>query len=181
MGFTGFTSFSPEPFEQLLWTGRPLRIARRLGGERYFLTDIRLVRAAGREFHELALHDVADVLRAESRLDRVLGTSTLTIESRRPGAEPIVLAGVRAGAQLAALIELLAGDPRASLDDEAVRAALAWDPKPPGGGPREALGGLVAVAIAIFAVVIGLHGHAAPIVYAPDDAIAPCGVKRSPG
>jgi len=128
---------------------------------------------------ELALHDIADVHRTQTRLDRTFGTSTLTVESRRPAAPPIVVTSVRAGAQLAALVELLSGDPRASLDADAVRTALAWNPRPPGGDLREALGGLVALAVAIVAVVFGLRGHATPIAYAPDDAIAPNGVKRS--
>src|SRR5579871_1219577 len=189
-GFKGFRWFSPEPleplepseppepFERLLWRGRPLRIAWGRHGERYFLTDLRLVSLAGRELHEIALHDIADVHRTQSRLDRLLGTSTLTVESRHRAAPPLLLTGVRAGTQLAALLELLAGDPRASLDDEMVRIALAWDPRPPGGDLREALGGLAALSIAIVAVVFGLHGHATPIAYAPDDAIVPGGVKK---
>ena len=168
----------PEPWERPLWRGRPVRIARRLRGERYFLTDLRLVRATGRDVHELALHDIAEVHRTQSRVDRLLGTSTLTVDNRRRGAPPIVLTGVRAGAQLAALLELMSSDPSARLDDQAVRTALAWVPRSPGGDPREALGGLVAVTVAILAVVIGLHGHTTPVVYPPDDAIAPGGVKR---
>src|SRR5438046_2978922 len=105
MGFSRF-----EPWEQPLWRGRPLRIARWLRGERYFLTDLRLVRVVGREIHELALHDIADVHRTQSTWDRALRTSTLTVESRRRSTPPLVLTGVRAGAQLAALLELLSGD-----------------------------------------------------------------------
>ncbi len=167
------------PFERLLWSGRPFRIGRRARGERYVLTDLRLVRIAGPDLDDIALHDIADVHRVESRLDRLLGTSTLIVERRRAGAAPLVLSGVRPGAQLAALLELLSGDPAASLDDAAVRTALAWEPRPPGGDLREALGGLVAVTIAIAAVVFGLHGHATPIAFAPDDAIAPNGTRRS--
>ena len=169
----------PEPWERPLWSGRPLRIARRLRGERYFLTDLRLVRGAGRDLQELALHDIGEVHRTQSRFDRLLGTSTLVVENRRPALPPIVLTSIRSGTQLAALLELLSGDPRASLDTEAVRQALAWSPRPPAGDLREALGGLVAVSIAIVAVVFGLHGKATPVVYAEDDAIAPGGIKRS--
>jgi hypothetical protein len=169
----------PEPWERPLWRGRPLRVARRLRGERYLLTDLRLVCAIGPEQRELALHDIDDVHREQTRLDRLLGTSTLIVESRRARAEPLVLIGVRAGEPLAALIELLSGDPHASLDDEAVRRALAWQPRAPGGDLRETLGGLAALSIAVAAVVFGLRGHATPVAYAPDDAIAPSGVKRS--
>ena len=167
-----------EPWERPLWSGRPFSIARRLRGERYFLTDLRLIRAFRHELHEISLHDVGDVYRTQSRLDRLLNTSTLIVENRRPDVPPMVLTGVRSGAQLAALLELLSGDPRASLDDEAVRQALAWEPRPPGGDLREALGGIVAVSVAILAVILGLHGRATPITYAADDAIAPGGVKR---
>ena len=168
-----------EPWERPLWRGRPRRLARRFRGERYFLTDLRLLCTVARELHEISLHDIRDVHCTQTRLDRLLNTSTLIVENRRPGLPPMVLTGVRSGAQLAALIELLSGDPRASLDDEAVRQALAWEPHAPGGDLREALGGLVAVSIAIIAVIFGLHGRATPITYAADDAIAPGGVKRS--
>jgi hypothetical protein len=181
MGFKWFSGREPveprepiEPFERLLWT------VRRLRGERYFLTDLRLIRIAGRDVQQLALQDIADVHRTQSRLDRLLGTSTLVVDAKRRGTPSIMLRAVRSGAQLAALIDLLAGDPRASLDDEAVRTALAWDPRPPGGDLREALGAVAVLPIAIAAVVFGLHGHATPIAYALDDAIAPGGVKRTP-
>lgn len=166
-----------ESWERLLWSGRPLRLAA-LRGERYFLTDVRLIRTAAGATADVALRDIAEVHRHQSRLDRLLGTSTITVDSRRRGMPPLILTGVRQGAQLAALVEILSGDPRASLDDEAVRAALAWNPRSPGGDPREALGGLVAILIAISAVVIGLHGGTTPVVFPADDAIAPNGVKR---
>jgi len=168
----------PESWERPLWSGRPLRLVRRIRGERYFLTDLRLVRTDGRAISEIALHDIGDVQRDQSRLDRLLGTSTITVESLRATGPVVVLTGVRAGAPLAALIEILSGEPRAPLDDAAVRTALAWDPRPPGGDLREALGSLIAVVIASVAVVFGLHGHATPVVYSADDAIRPGGVKR---
>jgi hypothetical protein len=139
---------------------------------------MRLVRTDGRAISEIALHDIGDVHRDQSRMDRLLGTSTITVESLRASGPVVVLTGVRSGAQLAALLEILSGEPRAPLDDEGVRTALAWDPRPPGGDLREALGGLVAVAIAIVAVILGLHGHATPVVYSANDAIEPGGVKR---
>ena len=170
----------PLPWERLLWSGRPARPLRLLARERYVLTDFRLVRIAGRAAHELALSDIGDVHRDESRVDRLLGTSTLVVHARRSSAAPpIVLSGVRQGSHLAALLELLSGDPHARLDDRAVRAALEWTPRPPGGDLREALGGLVAVFAAIAAVVIGLHGKAAgPVTHSGEDPIAPNGVKR---
>src|SRR5204863_499385 len=77
----------------------------------------------------------------------------------------------------AALLELLAGDPRATADVASVRAALNWTPQPVV-AYRGAAGALAAIAIAIVSVVVGLHGSAAPIIYAADDAIEPGGVKK---
>ena len=179
----------PLPWERLLWSGRPLRLRPRLRGERYVLTDFRLIRAAragrlrrgsgAQDVDELVLHDIGEVLRTETRLDRVLGTSTLVVHPRRRGAAPIVLSNIRRGAPLAALLELLSGDPQATSSAEAVRAALAWNPRPPAGSYRDAIGAVAAILIAIVAVVFGLQGKAAPIAYAADDAIEPGGVKKS--
>ena len=168
----------PLSWERLLWSGRPLRLGPRLRGERYVLTDFRLVRTAGAQIDELVLHDIGDVQRMESRLDRLLGTSTIVAHARRQGAPPIVLSSIRRGAPLAALLELLSGDSQATSDANAVRAALAWDPRPPAGSYREAVGAIVAMLIAITAIAVGLRGKAAPIAYAADDAIEPQGVKK---
>ena len=89
-----------------------------------------------------------------------------------------MLGGVRRGAQLAALIELLAGDPHALLDPESVRAAMAWEPRASSAGAREAVAALAAVLVAAVAVVIGLHGTPDTIRYQPDDPIYPSGQKR---
>jgi hypothetical protein len=173
----------PLPWERLLWTGRPVRLGLRLRGERYVLTDFRLVRVAGRTSvqpqDEFVLHDIADVRRRESRVDRVLGTSTVTVHARRPGVEPIELVGIRRGAAVAALLELLSGDPKALADAASVRAALEWEPQPPAGGYRQAFGALAALVIAIAALVTVFHGRVAPIAYAADEAIEPNGVKKS--
>jgi len=166
----------PE-WERLLWQGRPWRPDRWCAGERYLLTDFRLVRLWRDDAEEVALDDITDVRRTETRLDRILGTSTLAVHSRRRS--PVVLVSVRRGQQLAALLELLAGDPRAPRNAEATRSALAWKPRSPAIDLRQALGSIIAVLIAIFGVVIGLHGTTAAVSYAPDDAIAPGGEKRS--
>lgn len=169
----------PLPWERLLWSSRPWRLAPWIAGEHYFLTEFRLLRVARDAIQEIALDDVADVRRVESRIDRVLGTSTIVVQARQPGAEPIVLSAVRRGAPLAAVLELLASDPRAPRDPEAVRAALDWEPRRPSFALREALAGFVAILIVIFAVVIGLHGKTAPVSYPEDDAIRPRGERRS--
>src|SRR5262249_61033954 len=110
---------------------------------------------------------------------RLVGTSALTVHGRRPSVRPLVLASIPSGVQLAALIELLSGDPRASIDRDAVRAALSWDPRPPGGDLRKAVASVAAALFAVSAVAIGLHGTATPVTHAPDDAITPNGMKRS--
>jgi hypothetical protein len=166
------------PWERLLWSSRPWRLLRRLSGERYLLTDFRLLRITRRASSEIALDDVGDILRKETALDRVLGTSTISLHPIAGGA-PLTLTSVRRGAQLAALLELLAGDPRAPREADAVRSALAWEPRPPALDLRPALGGFVGVLIAIAAVAFGLHGTTVAVTYAADDALAPNGEKRS--
>src|SRR6185295_8936720 len=169
----------PLPWERLLWSSRPWRLSPRLAGERYLLTDFRLLRVTRTAVEEIALDDVGEVQRTESKADLVLGTSTLVVYPRRRGVAPIVLSGVRRGGQLAALLELIAGDPQAPRDPDAVRGALAWDPPAPAFAVREALAGVIVILTTIFGVAIGLHGKTAAISYRPDDAIAPGGVKRS--
>jgi len=182
------------PWERLLWSGRPWRLGARVAGERYVLTDFRLVRITRAGIDELALDDVGDIQRTETAFDRLLGTSTIVVHRVKadlrdsdppdlPGPPDLLgrfqLTAVRRGAQLAALLELLAGDPRAPRDPASVQAALAWEPRPLAFDLRGALGGMVALLIAIFAVVIGLHGKTSAVIYAEDDALAPKGEKRS--
>jgi hypothetical protein len=181
---------APLPWERVLWSGRPLRLVARLKGEHFFLTEFRLIRvtrdrsrrspgaATADQLEEIVLHDIGEVQRTESRLDRALGTSTIIVHPRRRGAAPLVVAGIRHGAAFAALLELLAGDPQATADVDSVRAALAWTPQPIA-GYTGATGALAAIAIAIVSVVVGLHGSAAPIVYTADDALEPGGMKKN--
>ena len=169
----------PLPWERLLWSSRPWRPAPWIAGERYLLTDFRVLRIAGRAVEELALDDVGDIQRTESAVDRLLGTSTIVVHPRRRGAPPIVLQAVRRGGQLAALLELLAGDPRVPREPDAVRSALAWQPRKPSFTLHGALAGVAVLVTVLFAVAIGLHGKTAAITYPPDDAIVPGGAKRS--
>src|SRR5437773_779074 len=83
---------------------------RLMDGERYVLTDFRLLRITRAGDDEVALDDISDIQRSEIAADRLLGTSTIVVH-RENGAGPlgpIVLTAVRRGAQLAALLELLA-------------------------------------------------------------------------
>ena len=166
------------PWERLLWSGRPWRLSRRLARERYLLTDFRLLRVTRAGVVEIALDDVGEVLRTESAADRLFGTSTIAVHPAGGGA-PLQLTAIRRGAQLAALLELRAGDPRAPRDADAVRSALAWEPRQPATDLRAALAGFVGVLVAIVAVAIGLHGTTVAVTYAADDALAPNGDKRS--
>ena len=182
----------PLPWERRLWSGRPTFFLPHLRarGERYVLTDVRLVRLVGHvrlgagRADELAVCDIGEVHRTQSPIERLLGVSTIEARprnARRPG---LVLRGVRRGTQLAALVELLSADPGARLDAGSIRAALAimtWEPRVRTAGTRGALSALAAVAIALFAVVAGLHGTNAPITYPVHDAIYPNGQKNNRG
>jgi len=168
----------PLPWERVLWSGRPLRLVARIRGERFFLTDFRLIRVTRHLLEEVVLHDIGEVQRSESRLDKALGTSTIIVRPRRRSVAPLVLTGIRRGAAFAALLELLSGDPLATANAESVRAALEWTPQPLT-AYSGAVGALAAIAIAVASVVVGLHGSAAPITFASDDAIEPGGMKKS--
>jgi hypothetical protein len=148
-------------------------------GVTYGLTDLRVFATQGGRVVEIALQDIGDVERSRSRIDRLLGLSTITVRARAGRRPPVSFRHVRRGAQLAALIELLAGDPQASLDAAAVRAALEWEPAD-GRGAREAVAVAVAAVVAMFVVTVGLQSSSpAPVAYPPDDAISPRGLKRS--
>jgi hypothetical protein len=163
------------PWERLLWRGRALPAGR----GRYALTDVRLMANIARNTREeLLLQDVGEIQRTETRFERAFGLSTVAVQARDARRRPILLRRVRRGAQLAAILELAAGEPSGTLDAEAVRAALAWEPRTERHGLREAFIVLVAAFAAVFAVGAGLHGTAAGISYASDDAIYPNGEKR---
>jgi hypothetical protein len=164
----------PLPWERLLWSGRscPPRPT-----VRYFLTDFRVVRSAGRRTREIALHDIADVERTQSWVERRLGLSTITIHSI--DGDELVFRRVRRGGQLAALLELFSGEPLTDAAVEAVRATLDWEPRGRVNPVRRPLAGAAAVATAIVAAVIGLHGKTAPAAFAADDPLFPDGRKRT--
>jgi hypothetical protein len=153
-----------RPLERRLWTGR-----------RYFLTDLRIAAPP----RELALDDVGDVHRTQTAFQRIAGLSTVEVCSNNPRRPSLVLRHVRKGAQLAALLELLAADPSARADVEAARATMSWEPRITTPGTREALTGIAVVLVSLIAVVVGLHGRSPAIAYAADDAIYPHGQKRS--
>jgi hypothetical protein len=150
------------PFERRLWSGR-----------RCFVSDLRIVSGDA----EIALGAAGDVHRIQTPLQRVLGLSTIFIDSTDPRHSGLALRYVRRGAQLAALIELLAADPDAR-NEETARVMMAWEPRVSTPGKREALSAIALVFASAIALVIGLHGKTPAIAYSPDDAIYPNGVKR---
>ena len=164
----------PLPWERTLWSARAWLAPRR----RYVLTDVRLVVVDAGRSDEIAVQDIADVHRSESWFDRVAGTSTLTIERRGPRASPLTLLRVRRGAQLAALLELLATDPRARIDEVGARAALNWDPRILDRGVRNGAAALAVACAALVVVAIAFSGNVEAISYPADDAIYPAGQKR---
>jgi cytochrome c553 len=85
---------------------------------------------------------------------------------------------VRRGAQLAALLELLADDPSAATDAIAVESMLAWTPPATAMPLSRLAAGLATAGLAFSAVVIGLHGESSAVVYPEHDAIRPGGEKR---
>ena len=167
----------PLPWERLLWSGRPVRLRAWLSGERYYLTDFRLVRQSPCGADEIALQDIGDIGRTESNIDRLLGTSTVVVHARSNDRPPFVVADVRRGAQLAAVLELLSTDRTVAADRDAIRAALEWEPRAPS-AYREAIGAIAAVLLSMTAVGVGLHSRPGTVTYTPDDAIRPNGVKR---
>lgn len=147
---------------------------------RYVLTDFRLVFEDARDearSDEIAVHDIGEIVRSRSWFNRLTRTSTLVVRRRGRGS-PFVLRGVRKGAQLAALLELLTGDPQPALDEAFVRSALRWEPRTSSAHPSYALAGLGAALAVVFGLAFSLGGSAAGISYPSDDAIYPSGSKR---
>jgi hypothetical protein len=167
-------------WERLLWDGRPRRFAGSLSATRYLLTDLRLVRAGRSGVHAIPVHDIADVNRIETPLDRLFRTSTLVVDARSPAVPSLVLTGVVRGAQVAALIEWLSGEPNsAAVNIDALQAALEWDPQRSPLASGRAITGILAAAGVLFAAAIALHGSPRPVRYSALDPIAPNGQKRS--
>ncbi len=165
----------PLPWERVLWTGRSaLRPT-----ERYALTDFRVVRLSPPA--EVVLQDIAEVSCSRSALERLTGTSTLTIVTRGQLGARFVLRHVRHGSQLAAVLELLGGGVPAPLDAEAVKAALEWKPttRRPARHPKRIVAAIGLLLAMVFAVAAGRRGNAEVAAYAVDDPIYPGGVKRS--
>jgi hypothetical protein len=155
-------------WERRLWKGR-----------RYVLTDFRLI--ATELGDEISLDDIGDIHRSQSFLQTLLGLSTLDVRHRDSRRRGVVLRSVRRGAQLAALIELLATDRLARTDTDAAtaaRATMTWEPRIRTAGAREALTAMAVMLVALVAVAVGLHGKSHAIAYPENDAIYPRGEKK---
>src|SRR5947208_2528444 len=161
----------PLSWERELWSCRSFR----LPGQRYVLTDFRLVALAGDQFDELPLQDLGEIERIESRLDRILNTSSLVVHVRNQTRQPFLLKHIRRGAQFAALLDLIAADPRVSFDAATVRALMAREPQVAKLYGKMLIA-MMAILVAVFAGAVGLHGKATAIVYPDDDAIYPRGM-----
>jgi hypothetical protein len=145
--------------------------------ERYVLTDFRVIRI--NPDAELVLQDIGEVSCRRSPLERFTGTCSVELQPRRRGDSPLVLRHIRRGAQLAALLELLAGEVQAPMDAAGVAAALHWKPSASSSGPRRLVAALGIVFAVVFAVAASMRGNAEVAAYGLDDPIAPGGIKRS--
>lgn len=162
----------PLPWEQVLWSAPP-----------YAFTDFRLVvRRRGRTVDELALDDIDSVALSQTRWQRITGTTTVRVVSRRNG-RTLDLVNTHQGPQLALLLQLrateLLGDDSGDIDADCFRRVLGPE-SPSSLRPHRGLLAATA-AFALFFVGVGLARHEPlpPVIYSADDPIAPHGQRRS--
>src|SRR2546430_1521589 len=79
-------------------------------------TDLSLALVRRNHIREIALADIGEVERSQSAIERLCGVSTLIVHARRGRRTPFVLSAIRRATPIAALLELLSGDPRATAD-----------------------------------------------------------------
>jgi hypothetical protein len=173
----------PLSWEQPLWSSSPSFPAAALRpATEYVLTDFRLIiRRRGRIVRELALDDVGRVRLTQNWYQRVAATSSVVVYPVTKG-EPLELANIHQGPQLALILQLLSTDRLgAELDRGFVASALAPDAprlmRPRSGLPIAAT---LAIAVAFGFLAIARHNTLEPIAYEADDPIAPGGQRRSP-
>ena len=173
----------PLSWEQVLWSSSPAFPASVLrAATTYVLTDFRLIiRRRGKIVRELALDDVKRVRLTQNWHQRVAATSSVVVYPRHQ-AQPLELANIHQGPQLALILQLLSTDRLgAEIDREFVASALAAD-APRLLHPRRGLPIAATLAFALTFGLIGLarHNTLEPIGYDPDDPIAPGGQRRAP-
>lgn len=168
------------PWERVLWTGRPAWPARafRLRAQ-YYVTDFRVIVEDAEGISEIAAHDIRAVDLTCSRSQKMLGTGTLVVTSRRRVDPRLTFRDIRHGPQLAIVVQLLASERH--IDETLLRDAAgkgAADPFHPGRSATM-LALTLSVAAALGGGVLGHSRPLSPVQFPADDAIAPEGRKRS--
>ena len=171
------------PWERLLWSSRPWRLSRCLAGERYLLTDFRLLRI---------VRDAGARTRARRhRRDPAHG-----IPRRSPARRPRRSRSSRAA--IGDAVRLTGGPPRRRSSPrcsncwpairarrampDAVRAALAWEPRTPvARSARRARRLRRRADRDRRCSPSACTARRRAMTYAADDALAPNGEKREPG
>jgi hypothetical protein len=173
----------PLPWEQILWSSSPaLPVSVFESGTQYVFTDCRLVvRRHERTVRELPLDEIDSVSLEQTRWQKLIGTSTVRVFSRRNGGA-LILDNIRYGPEAALIVQLktveLAGEESKGFDTTFLQG-LTPDLAPVL-RPHQ---GLVLAATAAFALMfvgvgIARHESLPPVVYSAEDAIAPNGQRR---
>ena len=175
----------PLPWEQILWSSSPaFPISLFESWTQYVFTDCRLVvRRRERTVQELPLDEIDSVSLQQSPWQKLIGTSTVQVFSRRNGAE-VALHNIRYGPEVALVVQLKAmelnGDDSRAMDAAFLQSVLATDAAP----VLKAHQGLLLGATVVFALMfvgvgIARHDSLPAVVYSNEDAISPNGVRRS--
>jgi hypothetical protein len=174
----------PLPWEQVLWCESPAFPASfwRIQTE-YAFTNFRLVvKRKNRTVCEIALDDIDSVSLSQAWWQRITGTSTVRVFSKRNGSE-LEIANIHHGPQLALVLQLRAtelfGDDTRALDAEFFRSALG-PASPSILRPRLelALAGTLAALLVLAVGALTRQSSLPPVLYADDDPVAPHGDRR---
>jgi cytochrome c553 len=165
----------PLAWERILWRSRSRWIPR----TPYALTDLRLVVFRRGNVDELTLYDIGEVEQTRSWLDRMLRTSTVIVRTRGPRRSPLTLDHIREGDQIAALLEIFAGEASSSPGIDAARTAALCTPLSAPRQRRALLAGLAGLLLALVALGAGLvRQRSTPLSYTDNDATAAMSPKR---
>jgi hypothetical protein len=167
----------PLSWEQVFWTARPRLPGGLLHPSTYYaLTDFRLVvRRRHTIVQELALDDIDGVRLTQSWLQKMAGTSTVEVFSRRDG-RALTIVNIREGPQLALILQLRATE---LIDDaEFLRTALGPEAAPLLKPNRSlAAAATLAFGLAFGVIALARHDTLPPVRYAADDPISPGGTR----